>query len=95
MCIPAILDEVQVHLPSGAGRWCPEEEAGIWGRLFFSFCNGLISKGKQKALNAEDVWDLHYSDQAPHVSEVWMAQLAAPCMLVLTTCLSHLLYSAA
>ena len=53
-----------------AGRWCPEEEAGIWGRLFFSFCNGLISMGKQKALNAEDVWDLSYTDQAPHVSQV-------------------------
>lgn len=53
-----------------AGRWSPEEDAGIWSRLFFSFCTGLIKMGKQKALNPEDLWDLSYSDEAPRVSQV-------------------------
>lgn len=53
-----------------AGRWSPEEEAGLWSRLFFSFCTGLIKMGKQKALNPEDLWDLPHSDEAAAVSQV-------------------------
>lgn len=53
-----------------AGHWSPEEEAGMWSRLFFSFCSGLIKMGKQKALNPEDLWDLPYSDEAATVSQV-------------------------
>lgn len=52
------------------GRWSPEEEAGLWSRLFFSFCTGLIKMGKAKALNPDDLWDLPYSDEASSVSQV-------------------------
>ena len=65
-CCPACL----LSLYYAAGRWSPEEEAGIWSRLFFSFCSGLIKMGKQKALNPEDLWDLPYSDEAATVSQV-------------------------
>lgn len=66
----ALLSYVLIRWCFKAERWSPEEEAGLWSRLFFSFCSGLIKMGKQKALNPEDLWDLPRSDEAASVSEV-------------------------
>lgn len=70
------------HLLCVAGRWSPEEEAGLWSRLFFSFCTGLIKMGKQKVLNPEDLWDLPHSDEAAAVSQV--------CAVAIICCMSCL-----
>lgn len=58
------------HLCCCAERWVPEEEAGPWSQMFFSYATSLIKLGKQKALRSEDLWDISYRDQASNVSEV-------------------------
>lgn len=50
------------------GRWCPEEEAGIFGRAFFGFVSGILNLGYMKNLEQEDLWDMCVSDEALCVS---------------------------
>ena len=58
---------------SVAARWVPEEEAGAWSQMFFSYATGLIKLGKQKALRPDDLWDISHRDQASNVSQVMVA----------------------
>lgn len=66
-----------------AERWVPEEEAGPWSQMFFSYATGLIKLGKQKALRPEDLWDISYRDEASNVSQVHLNSS------LLTKCLEH------
>ena len=49
-------------------RWCPEEEASWFSRLTFAYVEGLLRKGKIKALVMDDLWDVAESDVAPKVA---------------------------
>jgi len=49
---------------SPPGRWCPEESANWWSRLFFCYVDGILKLGYGKPLNQEDIWDLGERDQA-------------------------------
>ena len=46
------------HAVRAGGRWQPEERAGLLNRVFFIFCEGLLSLGSRKVLAADDLWDL-------------------------------------
>eukprot|EP00884_Botryococcus_braunii_P012468 jgi/Botrbrau1/21221/Bobra.39_2s0022.1 len=62
--------------PDG-GRWCPEEEAGGWGRLLFTYVTGLVEAGFVKPLQTEDLWDVARWDAADVVCNRFQAELAA------------------
>ena len=49
-------------------RWCPEEEAGLWSRLFFSWVGGLLKLGQEKALEQHDLWDTASRDDVVEIS---------------------------
>jgi len=46
------------------GRWCPEEDAGFFSKLFFGYCNSLMDLGYHKTLNQSDLWSLAKCDWA-------------------------------
>ena len=50
-------------------RWCPEEDSGVFSRLFFTFCNSLVSLGYHKILEHHDLWSLARCDEASVVVE--------------------------
>ncbi|GMH35949.1 hypothetical protein BSKO_03817 [Bryopsis sp. KO-2023] len=45
-------------------RWCPEETAGFFSRIFFIYANSLMERGFRKHLHMEDLWDLAKTDEA-------------------------------
>ncbi len=47
-----------------SGRWCPEENAKLWSRLFFCYVDSILRLGYSKPLNQEDIWDLGERDKA-------------------------------
>ena len=51
------LDGVADLAPEGTprGRWCPEEEAGWVSRTGFFWVSGLLQKGSEKHLEADDL----------------------------------------
>ena len=59
-----------IHASCGAyeyvspGRWCPEENANVWSRLFFCYVDSILRLGYSKPLNQEDIWDLAERDRA-------------------------------
>jgi hypothetical protein len=59
------------------GRWCPEEQAGLLSRLFFSYCEPLLALGSSKHLESSDLWDTSRRDVAAPVSEEFEWQLVA------------------
>lgn len=63
------------RLGTSAGKWCPEEEAGLFSRLFFYYMNGLIELGKTKHLVQEDLWDVADRDEAGTINEKFESQL--------------------
>lgn len=50
-------------------RWCPEEEAGLWSRIFFNWVGGLLKLGQEKALEQHDLWDTATQDDVFKVSK--------------------------
>ena len=68
---------LKCHPVAPAGRWCPEENAGIFSRLFFSYVDGILRIGKRKPLELPDLWDLLKSDEAAVVSQRFQDCLAA------------------
>lgn len=42
----------------------------MWSQMFFSYCNGLVKLGKQKALQPQDLWDISHRDEASNVAQV-------------------------
>lgn len=68
------LDSTGVYI---SHRWCPEEEAGFFSRLFFTWVGGLLKLGEQKALEQHDLWHVAKEDEAALVSEKFMARLTS------------------
>lgn len=64
-------------LAEGGSRWCPEERAGIWSRLLFTWVNPLMAKGASKQLGPEDLWDTLPEDETQRVSDEFHRHLAA------------------
>jgi hypothetical protein len=64
-------------LPVAVLRWCPEEGAGWLSRLFFSYVDSLVAKGRRKVLMPEDLWDVAAADEAGLVWGAFKAQLEA------------------
>ena len=59
------------------GRWCPEEDSGILSRLFFTYCQGLVSLGYHKTLDQDDLWSLAKSDKTSVVAGQFQQNLQA------------------
>lgn len=57
-------------------RWCPEEEAGLLSSMVFHWVGGLLSLGKQKALEHDDLWSTARKDESAAVSEAFHRQLS-------------------
>ena len=65
------------HQRTRAGaRWCPEEEASWLSRLTFAYVEGLLRKGKTKALVMDDLWDVAESDRAADVAAKFQVRTA-------------------
>ncbi|EFN56982.1 hypothetical protein CHLNCDRAFT_143584 [Chlorella variabilis] len=60
-----------------AGRWCPEEAAGLLSRLSFAYVGGLIHLGYRKTLNQQDLWDVAPCDAAHPVADSFLWHLSA------------------
>lgn len=51
-----------------SGKWCPEENANLWSRFFFTYVDSILRMGFRKPLHQEDLWDLAARDEAPQLS---------------------------
>ena len=58
-------------------HWCPEEDASLLSKLFFAFCNSLMTLGAQKTLNQEDLWSLASCDEASAIVATFERNLEA------------------
>ena len=58
-------------------RWCPEENSGVFSRLFFTFCNSIVSLGYHKILEQDDLWSLARCDEACVVMNNFRQKLEA------------------
>eukprot|EP00878_Enallax_costatus_P023084 GHUV01024544.1.p1 GENE.GHUV01024544.1~~GHUV01024544.1.p1 ORF type:complete len:247 (+),score=33.23 GHUV01024544.1:288-1028(+) len=56
-------------------RWCPEEQAGWFSKLFFIFANSLVSLGSRKHLEQSDLWDTAHQDDPRQLWEQYSQQL--------------------
>ena len=50
------------------GRWCPEEQAGFFSTIFYSYATSLVTLGYKKTLLADDLWDMSHWDEARTIS---------------------------
>lgn len=57
------------------GIWCPEEEAGLFSKMFFSWVGGLLKLGQYKALEQSDLWDIAERDKSSNVSNRFNSML--------------------
>jgi hypothetical protein len=57
------------------GRWCPEEESGVLGRVLFLYVSGLLQLGYRKSLQHDDLWDVAREDDACEVSRAFHDRL--------------------
>ena len=63
---PSALSLLQERPP---GRWVPEESAGLFSRLTFTWVAGLINFGNHRHLEFDDLWDVAKQDEAGVVSD--------------------------
>ncbi|KAK9847067.1 hypothetical protein WJX84_012280 [Apatococcus fuscideae] len=49
-------------------RWCPEEKAGFFSTIFYSYATSLVTLGYKKTLLADDLWDMSLWDEARTIS---------------------------
>ena len=59
----------------GSGQ--PEEQAGCWQKLTFSYANGLIDLGYSQPLHQEHLWSMAKQNEAGLVASNFQAALAA------------------
>ena len=55
----------------------PEEQAGWWQKLTFSYANGLISLGYSQPLHQEHLWNMAKQNEAGLVASRFQAALVA------------------
>lgn len=50
------------------GQWCPEENANVWSKMFFTYVESILTLGYRKPLENGDLWDMADRDTASKVS---------------------------
>lgn len=66
-----------LDLLSFPGSGQPEEQAGWWQKLTFSYANGLIDLGYSQPLHQEHLWSMAKQNEAGLVASKFQAALAA------------------
>ena len=56
-------------------RWSPEEAAGWWSTLTYSYASGLIKLGYEQPLHQEHLWDMARKNEAVPVADQFQAAL--------------------
>lgn len=78
LCLSMCIKVPSLHTKTGScpiGQWCPEENANIWSRYFFTYVDSILGMGFRKPLHQEDLWDLAPRDLAPQVSTAFQDSL--------------------
>ncbi|KAH9796220.1 ABC transporter C family member 2 [Citrus sinensis] len=58
-----LVDDAEYEELPGGEQICPERQANIFSRIFFSWMNPLMKKGYEKFITEKDVWKLDTWDQ--------------------------------
>ena len=58
-------------------RWSPEEDAGLWSKLTYTYASGLIKLGYSQPLQQEHLWDMAHNHEAVPLTERFHAALDA------------------
>ena len=70
------LDTSDVHTARlSEDRWSPEENAGLWSRLTYSYASGLIKLGYSQPLHQHHLWDMAHKHEAAPLTARFQAAL--------------------